>query len=1087
MKLYDLVWRGLGFHWRTNLAVVSGVATAVAVLAGALLVGDSVRQSLRELVLSRLGKTDYAVIGMNFFRARLADDLESQRSAQARAYAMIALEGIISHGSNRRVASKVSIYGVDEGFWKFHGVHLSGDAPASRNIRLSPALAEELAAEEGDSIVVRLDKPSEIPVESLHGRKEETVRTIRLTAARTLASEELGEFSLRPSQGRVRAVFVSRQRLERELSQTGKANLILLERASEKSTLDAVDKALQQRATLEDMGIKVKPLEEQGQLSVESASMVLNDALVEAATKAALSSGMQARPILTYLVNSIRVGGREIPYSLVTALDLSLVGQQNNAQSVVLNEWAARQLGGKAGDPIDMDYFVWLTEGRLTTEKAQLKVAGVTPIRGATADRNFAPEYPGITEATTIHDWDPPFPMDLGKIGKRDEDYWEKYRTTPKAFVSLETGQRLWGTRFGRVTSLRLIPPADSDLGSYAQKFAEALRRDLKPQQMGLSVLSTRQDGISASQGSTNFGEYFLYFSFFLVVSALLLVGLFFRLGVEQRHREAGLLRAVGYPVGTLNQLYSLEGLALAVVGGIAGVLLAAAYAGFVLLGLRTWWADAVSTPLIRMHWSPMSLLGGLVGGVATAMIVVWWTAQSLGKPSPRALLQGSLSPDVTEVKTKRALLVSRIFAVLGVLQLAVAFAGKGDPAGTFFGAGGCFLIAMIALFRVWLVRGITVPNSIWKLGIRSASYRPGRSTLSISLIAFATFLIIALSAFRQEGASEDPAKRPGTGGFALVGESVLPVVHNPGTPQGRQELAFPADAEALFQSAKVIPLRLRPGDDSSCLNLYQPKNPRVLGVPDQVLQRLPKSDPVAFTAGIPAWVDANSLQYVLHKSVGDEIVLDADSPKPIRLRVAGTLSDSIFQSEIVIGEQDFVKTFPEQQGFRMFLAEAPRGRESEVTQLMEDRLKDYGLDMQSTVERLSAYHKVENAYISTFQSLGGLGLLLGTVGMAAVLLRNVLERRKELALLRAVGYQPSQIAELVLAENTLLLLCGLAAGVVCALLAIAPAIVERGGKLPLPSMALLVLAVFVTGMAASFAAVRAALGSPLLSSLRSE
>jgi putative ABC transport system permease protein len=46
-----LVRRGLAYHWRTNLAVVAGVAVAVAVLAGALLVGDSVRASLRGLFL----------------------------------------------------------------------------------------------------------------------------------------------------------------------------------------------------------------------------------------------------------------------------------------------------------------------------------------------------------------------------------------------------------------------------------------------------------------------------------------------------------------------------------------------------------------------------------------------------------------------------------------------------------------------------------------------------------------------------------------------------------------------------------------------------------------------------------------------------------------------------------------------------------------------------------------------------------------------------------------------------------------------------------------------------------------------------
>jgi ABC-type antimicrobial peptide transport system permease subunit len=315
-------------------------------------------------------------------------------------------------------------------------------------------------------------------------------------------------------------------------------------------------------------------------------------------------------------------------------------------------------------------------------------------------------------------------------------------------------------------------------------------------------------------------------------------------------------------------------------------------------------------------------------------------------------------------------------------------------------------------------------------------------------------------------------------------------VIFNPNTPQGRESLGFPTDSETLFQDVRIVPLRLRPGDDASCLNLYQPRNPRVLALPDDVLFRLPLSaEKLAPEAGqIGAFVDANSLQYVLHKAVGDEIVLTAGSSgKPVRLRIIGTIRDSIFQSELVVREQDFLRVFPEQQGFRMFLVEAPANKLDPITTLMEERLKDYGLDLTSTAERLASFHRVENAYLSTFQALGGLGLLLGTVGLAAVLLRNVLERRKELALLRAVGYQPRQLATLVLAENVLLLVGGLSIGTVCAGLAIAPAIAERGGHLPLLSMAGLLAAVAVTGLLASILAVRAAVRSPLLAALRAE
>ncbi|MCS7024897.1 MAG: ABC transporter permease [Bryobacteraceae bacterium] len=1085
MTRRHLAWRSLTFYWRTNLAVVAGVAVAVAVLAGALLVGHSVRASLRQLLVSRLGATDYAVFANGFFRQKLAAELSAPRAPRLMSYSLIAVEGMVTHATNRRVASRVAIYGIDSEFWKFHRVFLHGEAPAGRTVRMSAALAEELAAAEGDAIVLRLDKPSEIPVESLHGRKEDRVQSIRLIAGKTLPSEELGEFSLRPVQAPLRAIFLARDRLERELNQTGKANVVLV---SSQASLEEVEEALAQKVTLEDLGLRVKILATQGQLALESTSMVLSPVLLEAAQKAAANLGLQSYPVLTYLVNSMSAQGRTTPYSLVTAVDFRYLGAAEQFQDtdMILNEWAASDLQVKPGDRIEIEYYVWRNDGRLGVERAQFTVSRIVPVQGAAADRDFAPEYPGITESAAIHDWDPPFPFDLSKIRPRDEDYWDRYRTTPKAFISYSAGRRLWTTRYGDATSLRLIPPAGSDLSDVQRRFSSALLQSLKPAQAGMSVVAVRTEGLQAAEGSTDFGQYFLYFSFFLMVSALLLVGLFFRLNLEQRGWQAGLLRATGYPGRHIAAVFQREGLMLALLGGLLGAFLASGYAGFVLYGLRTWWSDAVSTPLLRFYFSLGAVAGGLLAGLATATAVISWTLRRLQNISPVALLKGFWTEEAASQSTRRTKLVLRITALLGSAQLLLSWFARDDLTGLFFGAGASFLLAALAALRLWLARGVANPDRVWRLGLSNASRHPVRSVSSMALIACATFLIIALTAFRRDGAERDAAQRPGTGGYALVGESVLPLVHHPGTPEGRQELGFSPDSEPLFEKVKVTPLRLRPGEDSSCLNLYQPKNPRVVGLPAEVLARLPK-DTLQPGEGIPAYVDANSLRYVLHKRVGDTLVLGSKGGSPVAVRLAGTLRDSIFQSEIVLAEEDFLKAFPLEQGFRMFLVDAPAELQQQVAGVMEERLKDFGLDLQPAGDRLAAFHKVENAYLSTFQTLGALGLLLGTVGLGAVLLRNVWERRKELALLRAVGYQPAHLATLVLAENTLLLVCGLVSGTLCALLAILPALIQRSQTLPLGAMGGMLLAVFLTGIMASLLAVRSALRTPLLPSLRSE
>ena len=117
-----------------------------------------------------------------------------------------------------------------------------------------------------------------------------------------------------------------------------------------------------------------------------------------------------------------------------------------------------------------------------------------------------------------------------------------------------------------------------------------------------------RGEGLAASRGATDFGEYFLYFSFFLVVSALLLVVLFFKLGVEQRVREVGLLRAVGFEPAAVRQLFLFEGLVLSIIGSVAGVVGALAYAFLIMTALGTWWVDAVGTTALTLHVAWTSL-----------------------------------------------------------------------------------------------------------------------------------------------------------------------------------------------------------------------------------------------------------------------------------------------------------------------------------------------------------------------------------------------------------------------------------------------------------------------------------------------
>jgi ABC-type antimicrobial peptide transport system permease subunit len=225
----------------------------------------------------------------------------------------------------------------------------------------------------------------------------------------------------------------------------------------------------------------------------------------------------------------------------------------------------------------------------------------------------------------------------------------------------------------------------------------------------------------------------------------------------------------------------------------------------------------------------------------------------------------------------------------------------------------------------------------------------------------------------------------------------------------------------------------------------------------------------------------------VFHLAIDDDFVFTPDGGEPITLRIVGTLADSVLQSELIIGEHDFVRLFPMHEGYRMWMIDAPEARAADVTTLLEDRLSDFAVDVTDTRARLASYHQVENTYLSTFQALGALGLLLGTLGLAAVLARNVFERRRELALLGAIGFTRAHLRTLITSESLLLVGTGVAIGTIAALVAIAPAIAERASSLPFASLGLLILAVVATGFVASFAAVRMATSMNVVEAIKSE
>jgi len=235
----------------------------------------------------------------------------------------------------------------------------------------------------------------------------------------------------------------------------------------------------------------------------------------------------------------------------------------------------------------------------------------------------------------------------------------------------------------------------------------------------------------------------------------------------------------------------------------------------------------------------------------------------------------------------------------------------------------------------------------------------------------------------------------------------------------------------------------------------------------------------------IPAIADYNSAMWIMHLGLGEDLEIEDDTGETIRLRMVGLLQTSILQSEVLISEANFLERFPGRSGYAYFLIDAPPEARPRVARLLESKLGPFGFDTTTARDKLAGYQVVEHTYLSTFQLLGGLGLLLGTLGLGLVLVRNLIERRGELATLRAFGFRRARLAWLVLAENAFLLSVGMLTGSIAAIVAVLPRLATI--HVPWASLGATLGVILAAGLLSSVVAVAGALRVPLLPALKTE
>ena len=1036
--------------WPQLVALATTAAVISVVISGSLGVGDAIQHGLQRMSSQRLGGIVAAVVGQEPFQKEFSERLSSSLRKEVSSdvpgcgtnlvpviFTEITVERPMRIGQSR-ASTGATLLGCDQP----SDLHFDIPTTNSKGVQLSQRVVDLLNVQVGESVVLRVTERSGVPSDLPLGRRQGASRSRRVVLVGILPSGSVGDFSLSATEPPAGVALVSLALAEQLLDWPDKRNgVFFVGRSCALSLVGQLSRYL--APSLADIGLSFEPSLFGGGLGLTSRRLVLEPA-VDAAAEHELR-GFGGVPSLVFLANEIYqesgTPAGSVPYSTVLGIEDTthpagdLVDMNGEllakpiGDEVIINRWLADDLAAQGnpvsiGDKLIVRSFIPETiHGNVTEQVHHSRVCGIAEMSGLAISQDVVPTVEGVTDEESIADWDPPFPFERERVrttAPHDEDdkYWKQYKASPKIFMPLQRARDIAGSRFGQTTAWHLPPVSAEKQHELGRKLAAGI----PPESVGLRVLPLGTLANNAAKGSTPFGILFLTLSSFLLVAAVILLWLCFGLLVTSQHQTLGVLAAIGWrPRQVATLLASVAGIPIGI-GICVGAVISPLWSEILLLQLRQAWIQKIGGETARIFsFGTINASTLLVGAILTgsiAMAAVYTAALRTGCQPPLRLLRGS------------------------------GFGLTGLP--------------------FWC-RPNRVIRSFVGLAIRNILRRPIRSLAVVLMVALAEFLVVFVSGFELvESVSWEETDSP-TGGWTYIAQFAFPTSVDPSIAATNYLLNLSEQESALLGKSTVALLRANEGDDANCASLFATKNPRVVGLSDAFLERggfrfaghvdmlerhknpwqiLRSTEWDA--AEIPIIVDAATSQWALKlggvgsvirlNTVTGEVWKDDSSdtnPVEVQCRIVGLLEPSILQGMILMSEANFVKLFPFQSGYRMAFVDTPVKLQGDTDvegmpqaeQAIAAAWGDFGVRVEAASNRLQRLFAVQNTFLAGFQSLGTIGLLLGTVGVAAVGIQGVLERRNTLAILLAIGFNQNRLGFVLWLESMILVLIGIVIG----------------------------------------------------------
>ena len=945
------------YYRRVYRLVACAVILMMAVLIGSLSLGDSVRGTLVQRVNERLGKTETVITsGTGFMGEAL-----TQHPLMSHAMGVLLMDGFVSIDDK---LLPVYVWGTDT------------DSLPSGEVMVNETLQKKLGSQQ--DVVLHLPSHHLIPSGSLFVTKSYATQ-MRVHVAGVKSVEEGGNWLLKNEQTLPLNVFINRQDLAEKMELDGRINLILSEDVINEEQLAAC-------WSPELSGIHVTD------------SSLTSDAVFIPQDIVAKSSPFTTQLYLSYFVNNLIHATDTLFYSFVTAVN-EWQGEPLDGRDIILSDYAAGRLHVHEGDSVSMSYFITKHLKNLDTRAQTLKVKRIVPLSSFRRDSLLLANFPGLTHVDKCTDWDSDLPINMNKVQKEDEDFWHGYRQTPKAIVSYEAICSDWSNAFGNATAIRFAKSNVTDSNSHLSVI-------LTPGDAGIQLYHPRAQGLSSAKGGVDFAGLFLSLGFFIILAAILLMKNPLMEMFILRQREIQLYQQLGFKDKDIRKGLFYEAFGVMLFASPLGVVAGLAYSGLTLWLLGNVWSGATHTEGFALHISPMTLIIGWVLGIlvcaATLYLVLRSQLRALQATSHLSPLTSHLSP-----------FTSHLFLLLTIVLTTLNFISFHSMV-LFIVCGLLWILTWGLYLRVFISSRPSSHTS--QLSHLTITWQTIHASMKQHLLAYWTlsigvFMVFAVGLNRPDFSQFDEA----TGGYQVYVDSRVPIQYDLNNPAVRRKLSL----QSLPDSTWFLSFLRHTQDEASCLNLHQVSTPTILGIDLKDMEPFGLTVTPHSSSLIPnLYIDQESLMWSLMKSVGDTLFYQDWKGERVPVVIAGTYPTGIFHGNSIMSQEDFRRLWPNESGVEVLLMKSPHP--AEAVEILSMAMNEYGLNIQTTDERIKMFFEVTETYLIIFLTLGGLGLLLGIFSLMIIVRKNLTAEMPVIRQYRAMGFSERLIRKLLLRENLL-------------------------------------------------------------------